>query len=153
MTWAAFSFWFMLIHTAAYMLAGALALATFSKDVYEGRGRILDYQRDTSVEEERAHISRWLFPAQFLRGLLMSVVLYPVLAGLGELSFLSRFGFFAGLAFVFTHIACASPCSDNIEGAVYMKPGYFDRTAFWKFQLEMMIYSVLLAAAAAQFLF
>ncbi len=81
----------------------------------------MSYVRDMSDAGERRHVQRWFFPAQLVRGLL----------------------------FFYTHIACAAPCSDNIEGLVYMKARYFDTTAFFKYQLEMLMYSVLFAAGGA----
>jgi len=92
MEYLVFSFWFMIIHTAAYMLAGILALR-ISKDIYEGKSRLMDYLRDMSVEDESKHVQKWILLSQLLRGLLMSVVLYPVLAPLREIPFGLRFAF------------------------------------------------------------
>lgn len=130
-----------------------LALFTFSKLVYEGKQRALDYQRDVAEKDDLAHVSHWFFPAQLLRGLLMFIVLYPVLAVLGDVSLAMRLLFFFGLFFVYTHVGCASPCSDNIEGLVYMRPRYFNKKVFWKFQWEMILYSAGAAGATAGLLF
>lgn len=65
-----------------------------------------------------------------------------------DLPFLICFGLF----FVFIHVACAAPCSDNIEGFLYMKPKYFDRKAFWKFHWEMALYSALSAIGLVMFI-
>lgn len=151
MEYLVFSFWFMLIHTTAYTLAGMLALC-ISKDIYEGKSRLMDYLRDMSVEDESRHVQKWFIPSQLLRGLLMSVVLYPVLAPLGEMDFGLRFAFLAGLMFVYTHLACAAPCPDNIEGFVYMKEHFFKKSAFLKFQFEMIIYSLILGFVTSYFL-
>ena len=142
-----FSIRFTLLHAASYSVAGALILKV-SRSVYEGKSRLMDYVRDMSDGNERAHVQRWFFPAQLVRGLLLSLVLYPVLSPMGDMDFGTRFAFLAGLMFVYTHIACAAPCADNIEGLVYLKARYFDTTAFVKYQLEMLTYSVLFAAAA-----
>lgn len=152
MEYLVFSFWFMIIHTAAYMLAGILALR-ISKDIYEGKSRLMDYLRDMSVEDESKHVQKWVLPSQLLRGLLMSVVLYPVLAPLGEIAFGLRFAFLAGLMFVYTHLASAAPCPDNIEGFVYMKERFFKKSTFLKFQFEMIIYSLILGFLTSFFLF
>lgn len=152
MEYLVFSFWFMLIHTAAYMLAGMLALR-ISKDIYEGKSRLMDYLRDMSVEDESKHVQKWVFPSQLLRGLLISVVLYPVLAPLGEMGFGLRFAFLAGLMFVYTDLACAVPFPSNIEGFVYMKERFFKKSTFLKFQFEMIIYSLILGFLTSYFLF
>lgn len=143
-----FSVRFTLLHAGAYTLAGALILKV-SKSIYEGKSRLMDYVRDMSDERESRHVQRWFFPAQLVRGLLLSVVLYPVLGPMGEMSLGLRFAFLGGLMFIYTHIACAAPCADNIEGLVYMKARFFDVTAFFKYQLEMLMYSALFAVAGA----
>jgi hypothetical protein len=83
----------------------------------------------------------------------MSVILYPLLPSLGELAFGVRFLFFAGLMFFYTHLACAAPCSDNIEGLIYLKERYINRTLFLKFHFEMIVYSVVFGLLVSIFLF
>ena len=143
-----FSIRFTLLHSLAYTVAGALILRV-SRSIYEGKSRLMDWVRDMSDVNERKHVERWFLPAQLVRGLLLSLVLYPVLDTVGEMGFGLRFTFFAGLMFVYSHIACAAPCPDNIEGLVYMKPRYFEKGAFLKYQLEMLIYSALFGTAGA----
>ncbi|MCP1715462.1 hypothetical protein J2T58_001327 [Methanocalculus alkaliphilus] len=147
-----FSLLFMLIHAGAYMIAGALILRV-SSDIYEGKSRLMDYLNDMSVAEEAGHVTRWFLPGNLLRGLLLSLVLYPILTPLGELDPILRFLFFFGLAFVYTHIGSAAPCPDNIEGLIYMKRKYLSRSGFLKFQSEMLLYSLIFAAGAAWLLF
>ncbi len=147
-----FSFWFTLIHVASYTLAGVLALR-ISKDIYEGKSRLMDYLKDMSVDAESRHVQKWFLPAQILRGLLLSIIIYPILGPLGELDLGLRFAFFAGLMFIYTHLACAAPCPDNIEGFVYLKERYMTRSSFFKFQLEMAIYSLLVGFLVSYFLF
>jgi hypothetical protein len=152
MQYVLFTLWFTLLHAAAYTIAGALVLK-ISKDVYEGKTRLMSYLRDMSDETERGHVQRWFFPAQLLRGAAMSVVLYPILDSIDALGFGQRFAFLGGLMFVYTHVACAAPGPDNVEGFVYLKPHLFDRTSFLKFQLEMVTYAMLFGVAGAWLLF
>lgn len=152
MQYLQFSFWFIVIHTVAYTAAGIIALQ-LSKDLYEEKNRLLDYLRDMSDPQESSHVSRWFIPAQLVRGLLLSIVLYPILSLLGELSFGLRFLFLAGLMFVYTDLAAAVPFSHNLEGFVYLKRRYLKREFFWKLYLEMVIYSLIFGAAASWFLF
>ncbi len=147
-----FSLWFFLIHIISYMIAGMLALR-ISKDLYEGKSRLMDYHRDMSNHGESKHVHIWFIPGQILRGLLLSIILYPVIGPLGELAFVMRYAFFAGLMFVYTHLACAAPCPDNIEGFVYMKKRYITKSSFFKFQFEMVTYSLLFGFLASNFLF
>lgn len=45
--------------------------------------------------------------------------------------------------FIYTHLAAVSPFMDNIEGLVYFKEKYLVRKFFLKFQVEMILYSLL----------
>ncbi|MFW6368860.1 MAG: hypothetical protein ACOCZ9_03890 [Spirochaetota bacterium] len=95
---------FTVIHAVAYTLAGMIALKV-SPDMYRQKDRLLDYLRDMSDETESAHVTRWFFPAQILRGVLLAVVLLPIIGLLGEISFAARCAFFAGLLIVYTDFA------------------------------------------------
>jgi len=152
MQYLVFSLWFTLIHALSYMIAGMLALR-ISKDIYDGKSRLMDYLRDMSDENESKNVHKWFIPGQIVRGILLSIILYPILIPLGELSFGIRFLFFAGLMFVYTHVACAAPCPDNIEGLIYMKERYIKKLSFLKFQFEMVIYSLLLGLLVSYLLF
>ncbi len=152
MEYLLFSVWFTVIHTAVYTAAGAVALK-LSKDLYEEKNRLLDYLNDMSVEMENKHVAKWFLPAQLLRGLLMSVVLYPVLGLLGDLTFGLRFAFLAGLMFVYTDFASAVPFPNNIEGFVYLKKRYLKKEIFWKLYLEMILYSLAFGGLVSWLLF
>ena len=147
-----FSVKFALLHTAVYTVAGALILGV-SKEIYEGRGRLMDYVRDMSDEAENRYVRRRVFPAQLVRGALMSLPLYVVFASLSEMGFILRALFLGGLAFVYTHLSSASPSPDNIEGFVYLRERYFQKSAFLKYQLEMVMYTALFALLGSWLLF
>lgn len=152
MTYLSFSFWFTVIHIVAYFIAGMLALKICSS-TYEGESRVMDYHRDVTKEEEKGHVAKWVLPAQIVRGLLMSLVLYPILGALGELSLVLRILFLIGLMFIYHHLCCVSPGPDNLEGLVYMRKRYIQRSSFLTFQFEMIIYPLLFAIAAGYLLF
>jgi len=101
MQYLVFSFWFIVIHTAAYTIAGASALR-FSGDLYRGPSRLYDFVRDMDDATESKHVQKWFLPAQVLRGLLFSVVFYPAMGALSDLSFPLVFLFVFGLLFVFS---------------------------------------------------
>lgn len=148
MEYVLFSLWFTLVHTGAYVLAGVIALA-LSRDLYAERDRVLDFLRDMSNPSENAHVQRTFLPAQLARGVLLSVVLYPVLGTLTEASFAVTFGFFASLTFVYLELASSIPFSTNIEGFVYLRQRYWKVPSRWKLYLEAILYSVLLGLAMA----
>ena len=142
MEYVKFNLFFILSHSLAYIIAGAIALQ-ISKDIYEKKSRHCDFLRDMSDEKEKKYVSKFFLPAQILRGLLMAVVLFPILGELKELSFILQFSFFSLLMFIYTHLAAVSPFIDNIEGFVYFKKEYLKKNFFIKFQIEMVIYSIL----------
>jgi hypothetical protein len=148
-----FSVWFTLIHLGAYIVAGVVSLR-FTRDLYQGDDALFaPFLRDVGepAEKQRQGIVMW--PAQMARGVLMSLVLYPILTPLTELSFLMRFGFLAGLMLVYTDIAAATPFSNTIEGLVYMKRRFVRPNVFWRIQSEAVAYSLLFAGFAAWLVF
>ncbi len=147
-----FSFLFMVIHIVVYSFAGVVSLK-ISSDLYRESDRLLDYLRDMSDEEESSHVEKYFFPSQIIRGILLSLVLYPILGLLSEISFLLRFVFLTTLMFIYTDFASAVPFPGNIEGFVYMKSEYVGKESVWKLYFEMMIYSILFGVLAAFFLF
>jgi len=126
----------------SYIVSGVLALK-ISKDIYESKNRHCNFLRDMSDPEESKHVQIMFLPAQILRGLLMSIVLFPILNTIRELPFILKFTFFGGLMFIYTHLAAVSPFIDNIEGFVYFKKNYLIKKYLLKFQMEMVIYSIL----------
>lgn len=142
MNYIKFSLLFILIHGVSYIVAGVLALK-ISKDIYESKSRHCNFLRDMSESEESKHVQIMFLPAQILRGLLMSIVLFPVLNTIKQLPFTLKLTFFGSLMFIYTHIAAASPFIDNIEGFVYFKKNYLIKKYILKFQMEMVIYSIL----------
>jgi len=142
MEYLKFSLLFTLAHTLAYIIAGVIALG-FSKDIYETKNRHATFLRDMSNKEESWHVSKNFLPAQIVRGLLMSLVLFPLLPSIAAQSFGLNVAFFSGLMFIYTHLAAVSPFLDNIEGLVYFKKKYLVRKFFLKFQAEMILYSLL----------
>ena len=104
-------------------------------------------------KKESSRIAGLLLPSQFIRGVLMSVVLYPVLPYLEELSFGMQFLFTGGLMFVYADFSSAVPFSNTIEGLVYLKREFVEKKVFWTIQLESIIYSILFGLLSAWLLF
>lgn len=152
MEYIKFSLLFMLVHTGAYFVAGMLAYR-ISHDLYHGENRLLDFLKDMSDPAENARVAKLTLPLQLVRGLLLSIVLYPIVGLLGDLSYILRFVFLASLMFVYTDFASAIPFPHNIEGLVYLKERYLKKSAFWKLQFEMIVFSLLFGAVAAWLLF
>lgn len=152
MEYIKFSLLFMIVHTGAYLAAGLLAYR-ISHDLYHGPNRLLDFLKDMANETEKASVAKWSLPLQLVRGLLLSIVLYPILGLLGDLSYILRFVFLAGLMFVYTDFASAIPFPHNIEGWIYLKQRYLKKGAFWKLQFEMIAFSLVFGLISSWILF
>jgi hypothetical protein len=139
--YAQFSLLFTLTHLAAYLAVGALVYPLLYRPYWEGEAPLFaSFLRMRSDEEEWRHTMRWLIPAQIARGLVLSIVLYPVLDALGDLSFGLRFAFVAGLLYVYADLASSVPFSSTVEGLVYMKER-FVKGRFLRFQVESLVYA------------
>jgi hypothetical protein len=148
-----FSLGFFVIHQVAYVIAGVIN-QRYTKDLYVGADALYrPFMRDVSEPEEQRRQGRLMLPAQLVRAVAMSVVLYPVLDAIGDLSLGVRATFLGGLMFVYADVASAIPFSNTIEGLVYLRPEYVKRDVFWRIQSEAVIYSVLFGAAASWLLF
>lgn len=148
-----FSLLFFVIHFACYIVAGVIDLRLAGK-IYKGKDRLYkSFFRNMADQQESMRIAKLLLPSQFVRAMLMSVVLYPVLPFLGELSFLMRFLFMGGLMFVYADFGSAIPFSNTIEGLVYLKKEFVERKVFWTIQLEAIMYSIMFGLLSAWLLF
>jgi hypothetical protein len=153
MEYLTFTAFFVLAHVVAYITAGAITYPWIYKGWHGGQGSLYGaFLRDMTDKTERRRNGLLLLPTQAIRGVLMSMVLYPVLGVLGELSLGLQFIFMASLMYVYTDLSAATPFSNNIEGIIYMK-GHIVRRAFWPTQVEAVLYASLMGVAAAWFVF
>jgi uncharacterized membrane protein YvlD (DUF360 family) len=131
------------IHFICYILAGVVDMQ-LARRIYQGKDRLYkSFFRDMEDKKESNRIAKLLLPSQFFRAILMSVVLYPILPFLGELSFGLQFLFMGGLMFVYADFSSAIPFSNTIEGLVYLKRQFVKKEVFWTIQLEAILYSTL----------
>ncbi len=149
MTYITFSLLFFVIHFACYIIAGVIDLQ-LAKKMYSGKNRLYkSFFRDMDDQKESMRIAKLLIPSQFIRGIIMSMVLYPILPFLGDLSFGMQFVFMASLMFVYADFASAIPFSNTIEGIVYLKKEFVERKVFWTIQLEAIMYSIMFGLLSA----
>jgi len=81
MEYLVFSGLFIVSHIFAYYLAGAITYPLFYKRLHGGKDSLYgSFLRDMTDPAERRRQGILLIPAQVARGLLMSLVLYPVWA-------------------------------------------------------------------------
>ena len=149
MEYLRFTLLFFVIHTIAYYIAGAINYQ-FSKKLYGGRDQLYkSFLRNMSNPSEAINVNKKIIPVQLVRAVFMSIVLYPVLGVLGDLSFGLKSLFFGGLMFVYADFCSAIPFSNTLEGLIYMKPEFVKRKVFWTIQMEAIIYSLLFGLAAS----
>jgi len=152
-TYIKFSLLFFVIHFVCYTIAGVIDLQ-LAKKMYSGKNRLYkSFFRDMEDQKESMRIARLLIPSQFIRGIIMSMVLYPILPFLGELSFGMQFVFMASLMFVYADFASAIPFSNTIEGIVYLKKEFVEKRVFWTIQFEAIMYSIMFGLLSAWLLF
>lgn len=148
-----FSLMFFVIHFVCYIVAGVIDYQ-LAKKMYSGKNRLYkSFFRDMDDKNESRRIARLLIPSQFARGIVLSLVLYPILPYLGELSFLMQFVFMTSLMFVYADFASAIPFSNTIEGIVYLKKEFVEKRVFWTIQLEAVLYSIMFGLLSAWLLF
>ncbi len=148
-TYVRFSLLFFVIHLVCYITAGIIDLQ-LAKRIYEGKDRLYRaFFRDMEDIQESTRVAKLLLPSQFIRGLMMSVVLYPILPSLKELPFGIQFLFMGGLMFVYADFSSAIPFSNTIEGLVYLKKQFVKKKVFWTIQFEAIIYSTLFGLLSA----
>ena len=153
MEYIKFSLLFFVVHTITYYIAGIINFQ-FSKRLYGGRDQLFQpFLRNMSDLKEVKTVNKKIIPVQLIRAILMSVVLYPVIGFLGDLSFGLRFLFMGGIMFVYADFCSAIPFSNTLEGLIYMKPEFVKPRVFWTIQMEAIIYGVIFGLAASWLLF
>lgn len=153
MEYIRFTLLFFVIHTITYYIAGFINYQ-FSKKLYGGRDQLYkSFLRNMSDSKEVASVNKKIIPVQLARAILMSIVLYPVIDYIGELSFGLRFLFMGGLMFVYADFCSAIPFSNTLEGLIYMKPEFVKPKIFWTIQMEAIIYSIIFGLATSWLLF
>lgn len=144
-----FSLLFFTIHLVCYVIAGVVDLQ-LARKVYSGKNRLYkSFFRNMEDEKESKRIAKLLIPSQLIRAVLMSLVLYPILPFLRDLTFGIQFIFMASLMFVYADFASAIPFSNTIEGIVYLKKEFVKKRVFWTIQLEAILYSIMFGLLSA----
>jgi len=74
-TYVKFSLLFFVIHFVCYIIAGVIDLQ-LAKKMYSGKNRLYkSFFRDMDDKKESMRIAKLLIPSQFVRGIIMSIVL------------------------------------------------------------------------------
>jgi hypothetical protein len=150
-----FTIGFTAIHVVVYTIAGIIVLRVPGVgQMYGGGGALFGaFMRDSEDPAEARRLGRLLIPSQVLRGVLMSLVLFPVLGAVGDIHLGLRFLFFTGLFFVYADFGSAIPFANTIEGLVYLKERFVRPEVFFKIQVEAVTYSIVAGFLIAWLLF
>jgi len=115
----------MLAHTITYLVVGAIAYWTITRQFYEGAQPLFaTFLRTQAEPESLAYAMTWQIPGQLLRGLLIALALYPFFDTLVSWNFRKRFCAIAGLYIILGFWASASPMPGTIEGMIYLRPQF-----------------------------
>ena len=135
-----------LVSSAAYLIAGALAYHLLTKRFYVGDAAIFArFLRSEADPTEWRHVMAWQFPILLARGLLIALALLPFRPALISFARPKRVLVLFVLFFVLVHFAAAAPSPSNLEGIVYMRPELMGVVPFLLTQPEMLFQSLLFA--------
>ena len=135
-----------LVSSAAYLIAGALAYQLLTKRFYVGDAAIFArFLRSEADPTEWRHVMAWQFPILLARGLLIALALLPFRPALMSFARPKRALVLFVLFFVLLHFAAAAPSPSNLEGIVYMRPELMGVVPFLLTQPEMLFQSLLFA--------
>ncbi|HZP01009.1 MAG TPA: hypothetical protein VFD30_12005 [Terriglobia bacterium] len=110
-------------HVTTYFLAGAIAYPLLTKEYYVGQNPIFAAFLRTEADPALwGHVVRWFLPAEILRGLLISIVLYPLFDVLKTWAFTKRWLLISALLVGLGFWAAAVPAPGTLEGMIYMRP-------------------------------
>ncbi len=121
--------WFAVRVTVAqavtYIVAGIIAYPLFTRQFFEGASPLLAPLMRLPTEPELwSHVTRWMLPAQIVRGILMAGALYPFLGALQSWSFTKRFLSLASLYVVLGQWTSPVAGASTIEGWVILRPEF-----------------------------
>ncbi len=113
------------VQAVTYILAGILAYPLLTRQFFEGASPLLaPLMRLPSEPELWSHVTRWMLPAQILRGVLMAGALYPFLGTLQSWSFTKRCLSLAALYVVIGQWTSPVAGASTIEGWVILRPEF-----------------------------
>lgn len=139
-----FVLFFTVAHILTYLVVGALAYESITKQFYQGEVPTFIFMRTESDPQLWAHAMRWMIPGQVIRGIIMGLALLPFMAVLIRSSVLKRGLIISLIYFVFSHLSAAGPTTSNIEGFIYLRPEYLTARSFLLTQPEIVVQSLAL---------
>jgi hypothetical protein len=114
-----------LVQAVTYIVAGMIAYPLFTRQFFEGDNPLLaPLMRLPSEPEQWSHVTRWMLPAQILRGILLAGALHPFLGTLQSWSFTKRFLSIAALYIVIGQWSSPVAGASTVEGWIILRPEF-----------------------------
>ena len=124
-TFTRFAFKVTVAQAVTYIAAGIVAYPLFTKQFFEGPSPLLaHFARLPGEPELWGHVTRWMLPAQLLRGVLIAAALYPFLPVLQSWSYAKRFLVLTSLYVVLGQWTSPVAGANTIEGWVILRPEF-----------------------------
>jgi len=134
-----------IIHILAYFVSLGLGYQLFIADLYEGADGVLShFFRSPEDRTLWAHVTRWVIPAQIIRGLLIGLGLLPFYFYLMQMKRSKRFLVLFTLFISLGLWASASAGPGTIEGLIHIRPDV-PLYAHLIIQPSLILYTILTA--------
>lgn len=133
-------------HVVTYIGVGVLAYAFLTHQFFEPEGLTAQVMRTPADPQLWSHVTRWMLPAQVLRGLLIAGVLFPFVPTLMAWSYWRRVAVLAGLYVVLGQWASTVAGSGTIEGWLILRPEFTAPRIVWGAMAEGLVQGIALAA-------
>lgn len=133
-------------HVVTYVGVGVLAYAFLTHQFFEPQGLAAQVMRTPADPQLWSHVTRWMLPAQVLRGLLIAIVLFPFVPTLSGWNYWRRVATLAGLYVVLGQWASTVAGSGTIEGWLILRPEFTEPRIVLAAMAEGLIQGIALAA-------
>lgn len=133
-------------HVVTYVGVGMLAYLVLTRQFFEPEGVAAQVLRTPADPQLWSHVTRWMLPAQVLRGLLIAAVLFPFVPTLLAWSYARRVAALAGLYVVLGQWASTVAGSGTIEGWLILRPEFTTPRIVWGAMVEGLVQGIVLAA-------
>ena len=134
------------VHVITYYIIGGIAYQLVTKEFYIGENPVFSTFMITENDAELwSQVMIWILPGQIIRGILISIVVFPFFETLISWRYLKRFFVIAGLYLVLGFWASTVAAPGTIDGIIYMRPE-INLNAHLAVQPEIIIQGLLLSA-------
>lgn len=139
-------------HVVTYIGVGVVAYTLLTHQFFEPHSVAAQVMRTPADPQLWRHVTRWMLPAQVLRGLLIAAVLFPFVPTMLAWSYLKRAAALFGLYVVLGQWASTVAGSGTIEGWLILRPEFTEPRIVWGAMGEGLAQGIVLAAWLARWM-